>query len=177
MTVLYPIASDAEAALASPKGRAARESDARRIAGGPVIFVREFAGPVFASEAQALDAYAGRLDDPRPDARASVAPEDRWCALAPLRVGARFSLRGRRTGWRLSVAYWRLGEALPAAPGPDMVQARRARRAPLAEPVGVEDLNALARQPLQPLTPQRALDIGLFEVRRAEAPDSLIPDE
>ena len=57
-------------------------------------FVSEPAGPAFASREAALDAYAGRLDDERPDHRASVEPEDRYCALIELAAGP--LRRGRR---------------------------------------------------------------------------------
>jgi hypothetical protein len=38
-------------------------------------------------------------------------------------------------------------------------------------------LRAIARAPLRPIRPQKALDIGLFEVRPPEAPHILMPDE
>ena len=60
--ILYPVAANAEAALAHPKGRAAREREARELAGAPVRFVTEATGPGFASREAALAAYAGRLN-------------------------------------------------------------------------------------------------------------------
>ena len=42
---------------------------------------------------------------------------------------------------------------------------------------GVLRLRALTQQPLQPVGPQRALDIGLFEAIRPEAPGETMPDE
>ena len=70
--VLYPVAANAEAALASPQGRAVREREAQSVAGEPVHFVREFTGPVFKTEDSALDAYAGRVDDERPGTRRMI---------------------------------------------------------------------------------------------------------
>jgi len=35
----------------------------------------------------------------------------------------------------------------------------------------------MARQPLRPVEPQRALDIGLFETRLPENPSIVVPDE
>ena len=86
--ILYPVAANAEAALARPKGRAAREREARTLAGGPVRFVTEPTGPGFASREAALDAYAGRLDDTRPGRSVQIAPEDRYCSLAERIEGA-----------------------------------------------------------------------------------------
>ena len=75
--ILYPVAENAERALAQPHGRAARESEARTLARGPVTFVTEPAGPAFASEAEALAAWTGRIDA----AGSPLQPADRYCAL------------------------------------------------------------------------------------------------
>ena len=56
--VAFPIAATAEAALARPLGRAARESQAVMLAGEAVAFVTEPVGPVFSSREAAMDAYA-----------------------------------------------------------------------------------------------------------------------
>jgi hypothetical protein len=70
------------------------------------------------------------------------------------------------------VSYWRVGTAQrPIAPP----QARKARRAGL--PFAPETLKAMAGQPLRPVEPQQPLDIGLFETRLPEAPNTVIPDE
>ena len=172
--ILYPIAANAEAALNAPRGRAAREREAAGKAGEPVRFVREFTGPLFKTEEEARLAYAGRLDDSGP-ARATVAPEDRFCELKPLAERGRLPFSGRRTIWRLSVAYWRTGAAAPAKAVTE--QARKARRDRAAEAFDGETLDALARQPLRPLRPQQPLDVGLFEVRLPEAPHIIVPDE
>lgn len=192
MSVLYPVAPTAEAALASPKGHAAREREALVLAGEPVTFVTEAVGPAFATEAAALDAYAGRLDDERPGKRATVAPEQRWCALRPVAAPAKRKLQpaqpvmkdGRRWPardparpaplWRLSVSYWRIG--VPAVETPAGA-ARKLRRQDGAETLDPAALRALARQPLQPVRPQQPLDIGLFETRPPEAPHIVMPDE
>src|SRR5580658_4151828 len=86
--ILYPVAASAEAALARPMGRAAREREAAALAGAHVAFVSETVGPAFRTREAALDAYAGRLDDERPGHSAAVAPEDRYCALAERFEGA-----------------------------------------------------------------------------------------
>ena len=84
--ILYPVAANAEAALARPKGRAAREREAQTLADAPVRFVTEATGPGFASREAALDAYAGRLDDPRPGHGVAIAPEDRYCKIGRAHV-------------------------------------------------------------------------------------------
>jgi hypothetical protein len=191
MSVLYPVAQTAEAALQAPRGFAARERSARDIAGGAVAFVTEMVGPVFPSEEAALDAYAGRVDDDRPGRRVQVAPDQRWCALKPVAAAplrkrrpiAPVNRDGRRwpqphpeafpTGWRLSVSYWKLGAAALDAPSEP---ARKLRRSG-GEALPPEALKALARQPLQPVRPQQPLDIGLFETRPPEAPHIVMPDE
>jgi hypothetical protein len=175
MSILYPIAANAQAALAAPLGRAAREREAEAAAGEPVAFVREFTGPVFKSEDAALDAYAGKVDDDRPASRRVTAPEDRFCELKAIVDRGMNPFAGRRSAWRLSVGYWRTASG--AADRPPMEQARKARKTTQAAEMDAQALAALAEQPLQPLHPQKALDIGLFEVRLPENPDIIVADE
>jgi hypothetical protein len=189
--ILYPVAANAEAALARPKGRAARQREAQALAGAPVRFVTEPTGPGFASREAALDAYAGRLDDARPGHGVAITPEDRYCALAarieqaamPAPVEPAFK-RGRRwpkaaaahgpTVFRLMISYWKLGEAEADSPED---QARAMRRRAEAAALDAGQLRALAQQPLRPFKPQQPLDAGLFEMPAPEAPHILIPDE
>jgi hypothetical protein len=189
--VLYPVAHDAEEALAQPLGRAARERLAAEIAQQPVRFVTEAVGAAFASREAALDFYKGRLDDERPGRGSPVTAEDRYCQLrevlaapapAPPPVEPSFA-EGRRwprrkapppTAFRLSVSYWRIGEAAAAAP---LDQARNARRRADAAALSAGELRALAQQPLRPVRPQQPLEIGLFENPAPEAPHILIPDD
>jgi hypothetical protein len=194
MSVLYPVAETAEAALHAPKGYAARERQAHVLAGEAVAFVTEAVGPAFTTMEAALDAYAGRLDDERPGRRVQVAPEARWCTLRPVapeaerrriprvepvnRDGRRWPAPDPATPpslWRLSVSYWRIGAA-PAAAEP-AEPARKLRRARAGEALDPGALRALARQPLTAVRPQQPLDIGLFEVRPPEAPHIVMPDE
>jgi len=185
--ILYPVAENAEAALTSPIGRAAREREAQSAAGAPVVFVSEEVGPAFATREAALDAYKGKLDDDRPGG-AQVAPEDRFCVLrerseaAPAPLEPVF-VKGRRwpkpartpkVAFRLSVSYWRVARAEAAPP---IGQARAVRRAAEAARLDAAQLRALARQPLRPVRPQQPLDIGLFEQPAPEAPHILIPDD
>lgn len=193
MSVLYPVAPNAEAALHAPKGFAARERAAAALAGEMVAFVTETVGPAFETEGAALDAYAGRLDDERPGRRVQVPAEARWCALRPVaapdvprrrKLVAPVNKDGRRwpapdpkarTLWRLAVSYWRVGGA--EAGHEPAEAARRLRRQPGGEDLDPAVLRALARQPLQAVRAQQPLDIGLFETRPPEAPHILMPDE
>jgi hypothetical protein len=190
MSVLYPVAANAEAALAAPVGRAARESDAARLAAGEVEFVSEPAGPAFPTYAAALHAYAGRVDNEREGGR-PVQPEDRFCAIREVIAPETRTPRpvkptyraGRRwpepkpppkTLWRLSVSYWRIVDANRLA---QLQQARKARRSAGAEALDARTLRALSQQPLRPVRPQQPLDVGLFEFSPPEAPHIIMPDE
>jgi hypothetical protein len=198
MSILYPVADTPEAALHAARGHAARAREAERLAGGAVRFVTEPVGPAFSSREAALDAYAGRIEDERPG-RPSPPPEARWTQLRPVSAAPGDKPRprppvkpvyreGRRwpsppsstadaepkTLWRLSVSYWRIEQA---AVVPPEAAARKLRRDVAAKDLDGAVLDALARQPLRPLRPQRALDIGLFEYRPPDAPDLIIPDE
>lgn len=187
--ILYPVAESADLALGAPKGRAARERAARLVCEGvEVEFVTECAGPAYTTREAALDAWEGRVEDDRPGRQRTLEVQDRYCRLVeqiagrpplPLRPA---NTDGRRwpepneaptTVWRLSVSYWR-----PRSIGQDIEapQARRARKGQAGE-LAPETLKAIARQPLRAILPQRPLDIGLFEVRRPEAPYSLMADE
>ncbi|MFI4976412.1 MAG: hypothetical protein ACHP84_17900 [Caulobacterales bacterium] len=187
--ILYPVAANAAAALSRPLGRAARERQASVLAAGPVRFVTEETGPIFATREAALAAYAGRLDEEL----CALAPEDRWCVLREIVAPERGRRRvpapveptfteGRRwpaapatvahTGFRLSVSYWRLASKEAA-----LEQARLARRRAEAADLDAAALRAMASQPLRPVRPQQPLDVGLFENPAPEAPHILIPDE
>jgi hypothetical protein len=190
--ILYPVAANADAAFAQPKGRAAREREAKDIGGGPVRFVTEPTGPAFATREAALDAYAGRLDDPRPGHGVTIAPEDHYCGLAERIEGAAppgpaepvfaagrrwpkpAALRGK-TVFRLTISYWRTASAEDESIAVE--QARATRRRAEAAALDAGQLRALARQPLRPVKPQQPLDAGLFEMPAPEAPHILIPDE
>ena len=182
--VLYPVAANPEQALSRPAGRAAREREAKALAGEAVSFATEAVGPAFPSREAALEAYRDRVE--------TIAAEDRYCQLVerivsepgkPARLapvspvyedGRRWPAppaKPPRTIWRLLISYWRPASA-PAAEAP---QARVARKA--GEPVSPETLRAIARTPLKPVKPQQPLDTGLFETRLPEAPHIVIPDE
>ena len=189
MSVRYPVAANAEEALKAGDRRAVREREALVLADGmKVAFVRELAGPVFATREAAEAAFPDVVD--RPGAPA-VAPEDRFCELMEVlqpearkggqaeptfEAGSRWPKPRRllKTQWRLQVSYWKIVD--PAAE-PALPQARAARRAHEGESLDAQALRAMARQPLAPLKPQQPLDIGLFEYSPPEAPHLIIPDE
>ena len=191
--ILYPVAETAEAALHAPRGYAARAREAESVAAAAVAFVSEAVGPAFATREAALDAYAGRVDDNRPGGGA-VAPEGRWRNLVPVsapaggrhapaapakpayRDGHRWPVPQTDVPvlWRLSVSYWKISGAEVVLPAE---AARHMRRDGAGRELGGPALNALTRQPLRPVKLQQPLDIGLFEMRCPEAPDTLIPDE
>lgn len=163
--VLYPVAASPEAALNQPLGRCARQSDARRVAGDAVAFVREFTGPVFRDESEARAAWASQL---------AGAGEDNFSALRAIIQRSRVPFAPPHTAWRLSVAYWRVG----APPEPILTeQARKARRSKAGAAPDAPTLEAMTNQPLLPIKPQQPLDIGLFEVRLPENPHLIVPDE
>lgn len=185
--ILYPVATNAELALSRPRGRAARESEARRRAGEAVVFATDPVGPAFATREAALDAYRGRVEDERTGAMPEA--EDRYCRLveqvadgarAPRPAeptyadGHRWPQPGKapKTVWRLTVSYWRIGTAERPLEAP---QARVARKS--GEPLDPDALRAISRTPLRPTKPQQPLDIGLFETRPPEAPHIVMPDE
>ena len=189
--ILYPVAATAQAALYAPRGYAARAREAEALAGAGVAFTTETIGPAFESREAALAAYAAQAA--HPNALDESGSGD-WRTLVPVapEAGGHVGLgkplhpvfkNGRRWPepgdpaavlWRLSVAFWRIGGQDVAAP---LEAARRMRRDASGRELGGPVLNALARQPLRALRPQQPLDIGLFEIRPPEAPDTLIPDE
>src|SRR4051812_26372035 len=174
--ILYPVAANAEQAMAGPLGRAAREREAVGVAQEAVVFTTDPTGPAFATREAAVAAYGALLDEPwrrlteqilpgQKIAHASPTYEDgrRWPAAPPARP---------RTAWRLMVSYWRIATAQRPIEAPQARAARRAR-----QPLDPETLRAMARQPLRPVEPQQPLDIGLFEVRPPDAPHIVMPDE
>jgi len=180
--ILYPVAANAEAALSAPAGKAARESDARGVAGRDVEFMSEEVGPAFETAEAAEAAFAEALEGGAVRVREVVAKvKGRTPVIAPVQPvyagGRRWPKAGKpiaRTVWRLSISYWRIVDPARFA---ELEQARRARKTVAGEGLSVEALRALARQPLQPVKPQQPLDVGLFEYRLPESPDIVIPDE
>lgn len=174
--ILYPVAANAEQAMASPLGRAAREREALGVAGEAVVFTTDPTGPAFATREAALGAYGNLLDEPWRRLTERILPGQRIAHAEPsFQDGRRWPAppaASPRTAWRLMVSYWRIATAERPIETP---QARKARRA--RSPVDPETVRAMARAPLRPIEPQQPLDIGLFEVRPPDAPHIVMPDE
>jgi len=174
--ILYPVAANAEQAMASPLGRAAREREAVGVAGEAVVFTTDPTGPAFANREAALGAYGGLLDEPWRRLAEQILPGQTVAHAEPILTGGRRwpapPATPPRTAWRLMVSYWRIATAERPIETPQARAARRARR-----PLDPETVRAMARQPLRPIEPQQPLDIGLFEVRPPDAPHILMPDE
>jgi hypothetical protein len=172
----YPVAANAEQAMASPLGRAAREREALGVAGEAVVFTTDPTGPAFASREAALAAYGNLLDEPWRRLAEQILPGQRIAHAEPsFEDGRRWPAPPAappRTAWRLMVSYWRIATAERPIETP---QARKARRA--RAPVDPETVRAMAHGPLRPIEPQQPLDIGLFEVRPPDAPHIVMPDE
>ena len=190
MSLRYPVAANPDAALQAPLGFALRELEARQIAAGETVsFVTEWAGPAWPTEAAARGAYEARLAGEHagwwtilPVAAPAPGAKGRTRRHAPLkpvfRDGKRWPTLGETermtTAWRLSIRYWRVGEAVSSVGDK---AARKLRRDPTAAELEAREIHRLAEQPLRPDGPQRALDIGLFEMRPPEAPHIIMPDE
>ena len=172
--ILYPVAANAEQALAAPLGAAEREREAEHLAGQAVVFTTDPTGPAFATREAALAAYGP--DEPWRRLSEQILPGQKLPrAEATCEDGRRWAAPSRpppRTAWRLMVSYWRIATAERPIQAPQAHAARRAR-----QPLDPQTLQAIARQPLRPIAPQHPLDIGLFEVRPPEAPHIVMPDE
>lgn len=180
--VLYPVAPNADAALAAPTGRAAREREARDAAGRDVEFVSEYVGPAFetaeaaeAAFAKVLEGGAARIKEVVAEVRGRIPVVT---PVKPVYAGGRRWPKVEqplaRTVWRLSISYWRI---VDPARFEALEQARKARKTAAGEGLKAEALRALATQPLRAVKPQQPLDVGLFEYRPPEAPHIIMPDE
>lgn len=174
--ILYPVAANAEQAMARPLGRAAREREAIGVADEAVVFTTDPTGPAFATREAAQVAYGNLLDEPWRRLAEQILPGQRLGPVEPTFEGGRRwpapAAAPPRTAWRLMVSYWRIATAERPI---DTPQARKVRRAGL--PLDPETLRAIAREPLRPIEPQKPLNIGLFEVRPPDAPHIVMPDE
>jgi hypothetical protein len=174
--ILYPVAANAELAMARPLGRAAREREAQGVAAEAVVFTTDPVGPAFATREAALDAYAGPVGENWARLAEQIPPGQALDPVSPVYAdGRRWPLPTAappRTAWRLMVSYWRIATAERPIETPQARAVRRKR-----SPLDGEALRAMTRQPLRPIEPQQPLDIGLFEVRPPDAPHIIMPDE
>jgi hypothetical protein len=174
--ILYPVAANAELAMAGPLGRAAREREAQGVAGEAVVFTTDPTGPAFATREAAADAYAGPVSESWARLAEQILPGQKLSPVKPVFAdGRRWPVQTApppRTAWRLMVSYWRIATAERPIETPQARAARRSKSAPDSE-----TLRAMARQPMRPIEPQKPLDIGLFEIRPPDAPHIVMPDE
>ncbi len=200
MLPAYPIARDGHDALIQLRTgavkRAMRERDAEALVGGRVAFVSETVGPVYERREEALDAYAGLIEDDRAGRLFTPAPEDLVCVLAcrlkaPLGRGSKALAPVFRDGerwpkmarpaepvWQLSVSYWKmLGAAAGKAGAASNDQARKLRKSARGGELTPEEVQGLADTPLVPMRPQKQLDYGLFDFIPPDNPDIVIADE
>lgn len=184
--LFYPVSASADAAMADLNLNvlrcAARENEARHIAGRDVIFKSEFVGDPFSERDEAfarLDALIGwgvpssalaviplseRRRRRRPPA-SSLAPIDRRWPAPTTMPTVRF---------RISLSFWCCATPTNDAVGVRGKSKRGRRPRKIVDPL---DLLRRAQSPLGPAVPQLALDIGLFEFRPADQPGITIADE
>ena len=199
--IAYPIASDAHAALTRLKVgeglRAVREKEAELAAKARVAFVTQTVGPVFETREDALDAYAGLVEDERKGRIFIPADSDRFCLLT---CRIRDQKRGKAqlmqpvfaegqrwpqkrepmaSVWQLSLSYWKIMTVAQAkAAGiPPIGQARHLRKKATGRDLTAEEIAALSQGPLLAARPQKALDFGLFDFPLPENPAIIIADE
>jgi len=187
MLPAYPIARDGHDALIQLRTgaarRAVRERDAETLAGAPVAFVSEAVGPVYERREDALDAYAGLVEDaacvltcrlkkPLPRGAKAMTPVfrdgERWPKMA----------RPPEPVWQLSVSYWKALGAMAAKTGTATGdQARKLRKSARGGELTPEEVQGLADTPLVPTRPQKQLDYGLFDFIPPDNPGIVIADE
>ena len=81
--ILYPVAANAEQAMAAPLGRAAREREALGVAEEAVVFTTDPTGPAFATRDAAVAAYGGLLDEPWRKLTEQILPGQKIAQAAP----------------------------------------------------------------------------------------------
>ncbi|HTM80107.1 hypothetical protein [Asticcacaulis sp.] len=199
--IAYPIAADAHEALTRLKAgeglRAVREKEAELAAKARVAFVTQTVGPVYESRNEALDAYAGLVEDDRKGRTFMPAESDRFCVLTcrirdpkrgkskPMQPvfaeGQRWPQKREPVAsvWQLSLSYWKIMTVAQAkAAGiPPIGQARHLRKKATGRDLTPEEIAALSQGPLMAARPQKALDFGLFDFPLPENPAIIIADE
>lgn len=198
--VAYPVASDAHDAIARLRSgdapRAVREKEAELAARARIAFVTQTVGPVFDTREEALDAWAGLVEDDRKGRAFMPADSNRFCQLTcrirdpkrgkpkPMQPvfadGERWPKREAPPAsvWQLSISYWKILTVAQVRPGaPTTAQARQLRRRQSAKDLTPEEIAALSQSPLMAARPQKALDFGLFDFPLPENPAIIIADE
>lgn len=185
----YPIGSSISEILTGYAARslslARRETEARTIAGKNVRLISQPTSSRFEDEASLITYYEqchpGLLLEgfARPQCRKDPAakpskpptitiedPTRRWTIRTPSSVY-----------WCLSLTFWQVEAEAAPRPSPPSEPARRLRTSSRPRELSPDALKALTDQPLAPLHPQKALDIGLFEIRAPENQGLILPDE
>ena len=199
--IAYPIAAGAHEALTRLKAgeglRAVREKEAELAAKARVVFVTETTGPLYETRDEALDAYAGLVEDDRKGRTFMPADSDRFCLLTcrirdhkrskvqpvqPVFAGGQRWPQKRESVasvWQLSLSYWKIMTVAQAkAAGiPPIGQARHLRKKAAGRELTPEEIAALSQGPLTAARPQKALDFGLFDFPLPENPAIIIADE
>src|SRR5258708_33190949 len=113
--ILYPVAANAEQALAAPLGRAERQREALAAAGAAVMFTIDATGPAFATREAAEAAYRAPLAEGFARLAEHILPGQTLKAVEPTyAAGHRWPAapaQAPRTAWRLMISYWRVGTA------------------------------------------------------------------
>jgi len=199
--IAYPIAPDAHEALTRLRAgeglRAVREKEAELTAQARVAFVTQTVGPVYETRDEALNAYAGLVEDDRKGHLFMPADSDRFCRLTcrirdpkrgkpqPMQPvfaeGQRWPQKREPVAsvWQLSLSYWKIMTVAQAkAAGiPPIGQARHLRKKATGRNLTPEEIAALSQGPLTAARPQKALDFGLFDFPLPENPAIIIADE
>jgi hypothetical protein len=199
--IAYPIAANAHDALTRLKAgeppRAVREKEAELAARARVAFVTETVGPVYETREDALEAYAGWVEDDRKGCLFMPDAADRYCLLIcrirdpkrgkpkPMQPvfaeGERWPKKHEPSAsvWQLSLSYWKVMTVAQAkAAGiPPIGQARHLRKRANGRDLTPEEIMALSQGPLMAARPQKALDFGLFDFPLPENPAIIIADE
>lgn len=197
--IAYPVAKDAHHALALIKQgritRAVREKEAETTAGKRVTFVTEATGPLYENEADALDAYAGLVEDNRPGHVCLPPSEDRFCKLI-CRIKDASRRRPKSTQpvfaegqrwpaarapldcvWQVSISYWKTLDGPATRASARTGDTRGLRKKARGGVLTPEELLSLMDSPLTAPRPQKALDFGLFDFIPPDNPGIVIADE
>ena len=172
--------SDILAGFASQKLRLARRLSDVGVPGAR--FLSESVGPSFESEAALRSYYdachPGLMAEPFVSAQCRFLKRQSQKPLKPTyETGKRWpdAPSAPQSHWVLILTYWNIAEKTVVTPPP--VQARKLRKKADATALSADVVKSLTDQGLKPLMPQKALDIGLFEIRAPENPDLILPDE
>src|SRR5258706_5520811 len=87
--ILYPVAANAEQALAAPLGRAERQREAQKAADAAVVFTTDATGPAFATRDAAEAAYRAPLAEGFARVAEQILPGQTLKAVEPVYADGR----------------------------------------------------------------------------------------